>query len=115
MAKVRVGFIGTGRISDLHQLGYRDNPTGELVAVADVDAAVGKSQANKWGVKTVYSDYRKLLDDKSNLYVAAISRHDLHGLVKAPGLFARFAEPLLQNHCSPEILRPWPRLSSACK
>ncbi len=78
MAKIKVGFIGTGRISDLHQLGYRDNPTGELVAVADADASVGKSQAQKWGVKKVYSDYKKLLDDPGIDAVEILLPHHLH-------------------------------------
>lgn len=78
MAKVRVGFIGAGRISDLHQLGYRDNPTGDLVAVADVDPAVGSAQAARWGVPKVYNDYRRLLDDKSVDAVEVLLPHHLH-------------------------------------
>jgi predicted dehydrogenase len=76
--KVRVGFIGAGRISDLHQLGYRDNPTGELVALADVDAKVAESQARKWGVKKVYTDHRRLLADKEIDAVEILLPHHLH-------------------------------------
>ena len=35
---VRVGFIGAGRISDLHALEYAANPDASIVAVADVNA-----------------------------------------------------------------------------
>jgi predicted dehydrogenase len=35
MAKMRVGFIGGGRIDDLHVLAYLDNPDAELYAVCD--------------------------------------------------------------------------------
>ena len=76
--KIRVGFIGAGRISDLHQLGYRDNPTGELAAVADVDANVAESQAKKWGVRKVYTDHRKLLADKEIDAVEILLPHHLH-------------------------------------
>jgi predicted dehydrogenase len=78
MAKIRVGFIGGGRISDLHQLGYRDNPTGELAAVADVDAGVAESQAKKWGVRKVYTDHRKLLADPQIDAVEVLLPHHLH-------------------------------------
>ena len=35
MEKLRVGFIGTGRISDLHAIEYLQNERAELVAVCD--------------------------------------------------------------------------------
>jgi predicted dehydrogenase len=37
MDKLRVGFIGAGRISDLHAIEYIQNEKTELVAVCDVD------------------------------------------------------------------------------
>ena len=36
--RVRAGFIGAGRISDLHALEYIANPNAEIVAIADVES-----------------------------------------------------------------------------
>ena len=38
MEKLRVGFIGVGRVTDLHYLGYKDNPKAELHAVCSADS-----------------------------------------------------------------------------
>ena len=38
MTKLRVGFIGAGRIADLHALGYDRNADAALYAVCDADA-----------------------------------------------------------------------------
>lgn len=40
MGKLRVGFVGLGRIFDLHLLGYRDDPTVEIAALCAPDAEV---------------------------------------------------------------------------
>ncbi len=37
MGKLRVGFIGAGRVADLQSLGYRDIADAERYAVCDGD------------------------------------------------------------------------------
>ena len=37
MDRLRVGFIGAGRIADLHAMGYEGNADAELYAVCDTD------------------------------------------------------------------------------
>ena len=78
MDKVRVGFIGTGQISELHALGYRDNPCGELVALADADPEVTRSRAAEWGLDRRYTDYHDLLDDPEVDAVEILLPHHLH-------------------------------------
>lgn len=78
MTKVRVGFIGAGRISTLHALAYEQNPTGELVAVADRDTSLAKEQASKWGASNVYSDYEELLASPGIDAVEILLPHHLH-------------------------------------
>lgn len=78
--QVRVGFIGAGRISDLHALEYRANPDAKIVAVADLDAAQAARRAAAWGVADagVYADYRALLDDPAVNTVEILLPHHLH-------------------------------------
>ncbi len=58
--RVRVGFIGAGRISDLHALEYQANPDAEIVAIADVDTEQASARARAWGCPDarIHSDYR---------------------------------------------------------
>jgi len=51
--RIRVGFIGTGRISDLHAIEYRNNPHTEIVALCDADPALAESRANAWNLENV--------------------------------------------------------------
>ena len=78
MNKVRVGFIGAGRISTLHALAYENNPTGELVAVADTDESVARAQAAAWGVNQVFKDYRVMLASPEIDAVEILLPHNLH-------------------------------------
>ncbi|MEZ5837491.1 MAG: Gfo/Idh/MocA family oxidoreductase [Geminicoccaceae bacterium] len=53
---VRVGIIGTGRISDLHALEYLANPDAAIVALCDRDADLARSRAQAWGIGDVAVD-----------------------------------------------------------
>ncbi len=78
MGKIRVGFIGCGRISDLHALGYRNNPDAEIVAVSDPDTDVAEMKGKEWGAGTMYDDYRKMLDDPAIDAVEILTPQKLH-------------------------------------
>lgn len=78
MVKVRVGFIGAGRIADLHALAYSDNPTGELYAVADSTPGRAESRARQWGAKRAYVNYQDMLADKNVDAVEVLLPHYLH-------------------------------------
>lgn len=78
MDKLRMGFIGVGRITDLHYLGYKDNPKAELHAVCDVDPVGLQRRVSQWGVEKAYDDYRRLLDDPDVDAVEVITPHHLH-------------------------------------
>src|SRR5512136_523703 len=53
MNPIRVAIVGCGRISDLHQLGYRGREDAKIVAVCDTSAARAKKKAKEWGVEKV--------------------------------------------------------------
>src|SRR5215213_4259263 len=78
--QVRVGFIGAGRISDLHAIEYRKNPNAEIVAVADVNTEQAERRARAWGFEgaSIYADYRALLDDDRVDAVDILLPHHLH-------------------------------------
>jgi predicted dehydrogenase len=80
MDKVRVGFIGAGRISDLHALGYLGHPRAEIAAVCDADRGIAERQAARWGVPParVFRSWDELLRcDEVNL-VEILLPHHLH-------------------------------------
>jgi len=64
MAKIKVGFIGAGRISDLHYLGYVNNPEAELHAVCARSRETLEKRRRTWNFAKAYTDYRDLLSDK---------------------------------------------------
>ena len=53
---LRVGLIGTGRISDLHAIEYLRNPDARIVALCDRDTAQARAKAAAWGVPEVAVD-----------------------------------------------------------
>jgi predicted dehydrogenase len=80
MDKLRVGFIGAGRISDLHAIEYLQNPRAELVAVCDINPEYAHSRAAQWGVppERVFSDYHDVLALKDVDLVEILLPHHLH-------------------------------------
>ncbi len=48
----RVAIVGCGRISDLHELGYRGREDARIVAVCDTKRKNARAKAKAWGVET---------------------------------------------------------------
>jgi predicted dehydrogenase len=78
MKPVRVAIVGCGRISDLHQMGYRNNPDARIVAVCDTNKAHAKKKGKEWGVEKIYTDFNQVLDDKEVDLVELLTPHHLH-------------------------------------
>jgi len=78
MKTVRAAIVGCGRISDLHEMGYRDRQDAYIAAVCDMrrEAATGKAKA--WGVDKVYMDYQQVLGDPEIDLVELLTPHHLH-------------------------------------
>jgi len=77
---IRVGFIGTGRISDLHALEYLRNPHTEIVALCDSDPGLASARAAAWGLDrpAICADYRELLALDAVDLVEILLPHHLH-------------------------------------
>ncbi|MGD9046683.1 MAG: Gfo/Idh/MocA family oxidoreductase [Anaerolineae bacterium] len=78
MLPVRAAIVGCGRISDLHQLGYRDREDAGIVAVCDTKKGRAQAKARAWGVEKVYTDYQELLSDPQVDLVELLVPHHLH-------------------------------------
>jgi len=80
MDKIRAGFIGAGRISDLHAIEYMQNPRAEIAAVCDADAGIAQRQAQRWGVpsRRVFTDFADLLACEEVNLVEILLPHHLH-------------------------------------
>ncbi len=80
MDTIRVGFIGAGRISDLHALEYLRNPHTRIVAVCDRDPELAAARARAWGLDrpAICSDYRELLALPAVDLVEILLPHHLH-------------------------------------
>lgn len=75
---IHVGFIGCGRIADLHALGYRDNPDARIYAVCGLDAEQVEARKAEWGAEKGYTDYRALLEDPQVNAVEVLTPYDTH-------------------------------------
>ena len=80
MEKLRVGFIGTGRISDLHAIEYLHNERAQIVAVADINPELAQSRGLAWNVPQdhIFTDYHELLALPEVDLVEILLPHHLH-------------------------------------
>jgi predicted dehydrogenase len=78
MLPVRAAIVGCGRISDLHQLGYRDRDDARIVAVCDTRKGRAQAKARAWGVDRVYTEYQQVLSDTEVNLVELLVPHHLH-------------------------------------
>ncbi|NMC05452.1 MAG: Gfo/Idh/MocA family oxidoreductase [Candidatus Lokiarchaeota archaeon] len=78
--KIRVAFIGTGRISTLHQLYYQDSNEAELVAICDKNKGVLNKHAETWGIKpeNTYVDVKAMLKRPDIDAVEVLTPHSSH-------------------------------------
>lgn len=75
--RVRVGFVGAGRIADLQCLGYLEHPSAEIVAVCDLDPDTAKRRAESWSARA-YTDFELFLEDPQIDAVEILTPHHLH-------------------------------------
>jgi myo-inositol 2-dehydrogenase/D-chiro-inositol 1-dehydrogenase len=76
---VRVGIIGAGRIGRLHaeHLSFRVK-NAEVAAVSDVVSQAAEACASTCGIKSAYTDHRRILEDPDISAVIVCSSTDTH-------------------------------------
>ena len=80
LSPIRVGLIGTGRISDLHAIEYLQSPDARIVALCDRDVAQAQAKAATWGIPdaTVDDDIDTFLARPEVDLVEILLPHHLH-------------------------------------
>lgn len=75
---MKIGFIGCGRIADLHARAYRDQSKACLYAVCDSDSEKLRARQRDWNAEKGYEDYRDLLADPEITAVEILCPYDIH-------------------------------------
>jgi len=78
VSSINVGFIGAGNFARSCLLPNLRYEGVNLIGVADIQGALAKSVANKYGFKYCTSDYNELLSDKTISTIFIATRHNLH-------------------------------------
>ncbi|MEW6358462.1 MAG: Gfo/Idh/MocA family oxidoreductase [Planctomycetota bacterium] len=103
MDKVRIGFVGCGRMGQqAHIANYASLPDVEMAALADLRPETAKAVARRYGITKVYRTHEELLEDKTIDAVVAIMGFSLHHAVVPDILKAK-------KHCiteKPICIRP---------
>ncbi|MEO0127042.1 MAG: bi-domain-containing oxidoreductase [candidate division WOR-3 bacterium] len=77
-APIMIGFIGAGNFARTSLLPNLKADGVELVGIADIQGALAKSVAQKYGFKYYTSDYKELFNDKKINTIFIATRHNLH-------------------------------------
>ena len=78
MAKLKVGIVGAGSISELHAKGYEKDPRAEIYAVCDLNEDRAISRSLDWGAKSYYTDYAEMLKDERLDAIEILTPNHLH-------------------------------------
>ena len=80
--KVKIGFIGSGFITDIHEYSFRNFvPDAEIVAVASPTPGNAAGFAKEHGIPHAFTDYHDLLDMKEIDMVTIAVPNDLHAQI----------------------------------
>ena len=75
---VRIAIISASEMGKVHIEAVTRNPKLELAAICDIDEERLKAAGEKFGVKTLYTDYRDILKDDSIEAVLVATPDQLH-------------------------------------
>jgi predicted dehydrogenase len=79
MDRTRIGVIGVGWISQVVHLPILSRlPEAELVAICDKDRSKGRLVGEKFGIKKVYSDLDKMMENEEVTAVVVATPTDTH-------------------------------------
>lgn len=98
---IRVGFIGTGRISDLHAIEYINDPRAQIVALCDRSPDLARARATAWGLHDPFitDDMHALLKRPDIDLVEILLPHHLHKPAALAAIAAGKAVSLQKPMC----------------
>lgn len=88
MKKVKVAIIGTGSISTLHMMGYKNLENVEVVAVCDINKERVEKYAEKYNIPHVFTDYSEMLKMEEIDAVSVTTWNNAHAPVSIASLKA---------------------------
>lgn len=88
MAKLKIGVIGAGSISEVHFQGYQQQSNVEIYAVCDLNEERAKAKAEKYGASKVYTNYHDLLADPEIHSVSICTWNNTHAEISIAALEA---------------------------
>ncbi|CAN7400829.1 Gfo/Idh/MocA family oxidoreductase [Paenibacillus sp. LjRoot153] len=88
MSKIRIGVIGAGSISEMHLKSYHNNPDAELYAICDLNEERAKAKAEKYGIRHIHTDYKKLLADEAVDAISICTWNNSHAQISIAALEA---------------------------
>jgi predicted dehydrogenase len=99
---VRVGLVGTSWWADrMYFPALADHPDGRIVAVCGRDEARTAASAERWGVDSWFTDWRRMIDEGGLDAVIVASANDTHGPITHAaidaGLHVLCEKPLALN------------------
>lgn len=85
--KIRVGIVGVG-IGGVHAQGYAKLPDVEIAALCDLNTARAEGVGERYGVKSIFSDYSAMLAEAQLDAVSVCTPNALHAAVAVAALEA---------------------------
>ena len=84
MSKYRIAIIGLGGMGGSHAAAVKSEENCELVAGADIDLGRAASWGERFGVKAIYDDYEKMLDEQRPDIVIIPTQAPMHHAPRLP-------------------------------
>lgn len=82
MEKIKIGFVGAGYMGQrAHIANYATLPDVELTGLAEGRTEIAKAVAQRYGIKTIYSNHQEMLEKAKLDAVVAIMHFNLHHAV----------------------------------
>lgn len=75
---IKFGLIGCGNVSNIYLYTLKRNKNSEVIALADIDLNKARKNAEIFGIKSVYSSYKEMLEREKINAVVICTPHYLH-------------------------------------